>query len=106
MHITRETLLKIAKDTVTQQLSTRHDLVSIFMVGSLLTDEPLLGGTSDIDLVFIHDRQPDVEREIIRLSPEITLDIAHPPQSAYNQPRHLRLHPWIGPAIHDSHIVS
>jgi len=105
MHITRETLLKIAKDTVTQQLSTRHDLVSIFMVGSLLTDEPLLGGTSDIDLVFIHDRQPDVEREIIRLSPEITLDIAHQPQSEYNQPRHLRLHPWIGPAIHDSHIV-
>jgi hypothetical protein len=105
MRITRETLLKIAKDTVTQQVRARHDLVSAFLIGSLLTEEPLLGGTTDIDLVFIHDRQPEVNREIIRLSPEISLDIAHHPQTDYNQPRRLRLNPWIGPAIRDSHIV-
>ena len=54
MRITRETLLKIAKDTVTQQVRSRHDLVSVFLIGSLLTDDPLLGGTTDIDLIFIH----------------------------------------------------
>ncbi len=105
MRITRETLLKIAKDTVTQQVRTRHDLVSVFLIGSLLTDDPLIGGTTDIDLIFIHDRQPEIPREIVRMSPEITLDIAHHSQADYNQPRHLRLHPWIGPAIRDSHIV-
>ena len=105
MRITRETLLKIAKDTVTQQVRARHDLASVFLIGSLLSDDPLLGGTTDIDLIFIHDRQPEEPREIVRMSPEITLDIAHHSQTDYNQPRHLRLHPWIGPAIRDSHIV-
>lgn len=105
MRITRETLLKIAKDTATQQVRARRDLVSVFLVGSLLTDDPLIGGTTDIDLIFIHDREPEAPREIVRMSPEVTLDIAHHSQADYNQPRHLRLHPWIGPAIRDSHIV-
>ncbi len=105
MRITRETLLKLAREMVNQQVHDRHDLVSVFLIGSLLYEDALLGGSTDIDLVFIHDRQPEVEREIIRLSPEITFDMTHQPQTDYSQPRHLRLHPWIGPAIRDSHIV-
>ena len=105
MRVNRETLLKLAREMVGQQVRSRHDLVSVFLIGSLLYEDALLGGATDIDLVFIHDREPDVEREIIRLSPEITFDITHQSQTEYSQPRHLRLHPWIGPAIRDSHIV-
>jgi hypothetical protein len=81
----------------------------VYLTGSLLADEPLLGGTADIDLIFVHDSDPYTEREIIRLSDEVHLDIAHYSQTVFHQPRHLRISPWIGPylcynpiALHDS----
>lgn len=105
MRITRETLLKASRDAVSQRVRSDRGIIAVYVVGSLLSDNPLLGGTTDIDLVFIHDSEPLQPREITRLSNDVTLDIAHHCQADYNHPRHLRLQPWIGPAISRSRIV-
>ena len=99
MRITRETLLKIARDTASERVRLNRRIVCIYLTGSLLREEPLLGGAGDIDLFIIHDSQPGVDREIVRLSEEIHLDIAHLSQDQFRQPRQLRTHPWISPFI-------
>lgn len=99
MRITQETLHRIANDTVAKRTRTDRDLLSIYLHGSLLDESPLIGGTTDIDLVFIHDDSPFVEREIVVLTDEVHLDIAHHARSEYRDTRTLRLHPWLGPTI-------
>ena len=99
MRINRQTLLKIADDTVAQQARRDRSLLSAYLCGSLLDDEFLLGGATDIDLVYIHtDPVPD-QREIVRLTDDVHLDIAHYPQKDFRKTRMLRLDPWLGPAI-------
>jgi hypothetical protein len=99
MRITREILYKIAIDTVAKSTQADRSLLSIYLHGSLLDEMPLLGGTTDIDLVFIHDNSPMVEREIESLTDEVHLDIAHHARKEYQETRTLRLHPWLGPTI-------
>ena len=101
MRITRENLLRIARETVSQRIYVRPDIVAAYLTGSLLKDDPLLGNTTDIDLVFVHPFQPSIRREIIPLTPEIHLDIKYNPRSEYEHPRQLRLHPWLGPEMYD-----
>lgn len=99
MRITPELLHKIARDTVAERTRREHDLLSVFLHGSLLEGEPLLGGTADIDLFFIHDEEVGEAREIRRLTDEVHLDITHHSRSEFRWARSLRLHPWLGPAI-------
>jgi hypothetical protein len=101
MRITRDALLKLARETASMRVRQDRSIVAIYLVGSLLVEEPLLGGSTDIDLVMIHDSQQQSEREIVRVSDEIHLDIAHHSQSVYEQPRLLRVDAWLGPAVHD-----
>ncbi len=54
MRITPEILQKLARDTVAQRTRSDRDVVAVYLQGSLLRDDPLLGGTADIDLFFIH----------------------------------------------------
>jgi len=96
MRITRESLHTIARETAEKYARRNRALVCIYLTGSLLSDAPLLGGTTDIDLIFVHAATPPFTREVLRLSDEIHLDIAHYPQTVYQQPRHLRRDPWIG----------
>jgi len=105
MRITRDILLKIARDTATQRAKVSRRLVCIYLVGSCLTDEPLLGGATDIDLVIIHDSDPLEPREIVRLSEEVHLDISHYSQETFRHPRHLRVDPWLGPFIYNKPLV-
>jgi hypothetical protein len=99
MRINRDTLLKIAQDTVTQRTRKDRGILSAYLCGALLGDDYLLGGTADIDLVFIHLDRVDDKREIVRLTDEVHLDIAHHYQKDYQQTRSLRLHPWLGPTL-------
>jgi hypothetical protein len=99
MRITRDTLLKNARDSAAQLARQDRRIICIYLTGSMLSDGPLLGGTTDIDLVAVHDEPPLVDREIIRQSDEIHLDIAHYSQSVFRNPRHLRLDPWIGSSL-------
>jgi hypothetical protein len=68
-------------------------------------DHPLLGGTTDIDMFFIHNEEIPTQREIVRVSDDIHLDIAHLPASAFNHPRSLRLDPWLGSYLCEQSIV-
>jgi hypothetical protein len=99
MRINQESLLKIAKDTVTRRVRGDPGIVSAYLCGTLLEEHYLLGGTADIDLVFIHLSDAPVAREIVRLTDEVHLDIAHHLQKEYDQPRQVRAHPWKGPTI-------
>ena len=105
MRITPDILHKIARDTVQQRSHSERDLLAVYLQGSLLTNEPLLGGTADIDLFFIHNEAVSQEREIVRLTDDVHLDIAHHPRSLYRQARELRVHPWLGPGIYGCRVL-
>jgi hypothetical protein len=105
MRINRNMLLKLANDTVEKYVSDDRSLVAIYLQGSLLTDSPLIGNTADIDLFFIHSDEVSIEREIVRMSDEVHLDISHHSHRLYRQPRELRVHPWLGPAIYGCKIM-
>lgn len=99
MRITPATLLKIARDTAARLARKDLNLLSVYLHGSVLEDLPLLGGTTDIDLVCVHIEDVGVQREIERLTDEIHLDIAHHTRTDYGNTRELRVHPWLGPTI-------
>ncbi len=101
MRINRETLLKLARETVSQRTRKDRTILAVYLCGSLLEEDYLLGGTGDIDLTFIHIDRVEPEREIVRLTDEVHLDIAHHAQKDYLQTRRLRMHPWLGPTIYD-----
>jgi hypothetical protein len=105
MRITNEILLKLARDTVTRSVQEDHSILAAYLHGSLLREAPLLGNTTDIDLFYIHNDEVNIEREIIRQSDEVHLDIAHHSHKLYRQPRELRLHSWLGPVINTCKII-
>lgn len=106
MRITRQTLLKIAEDTVAQRVQANRTLFAAYLTGSVATEgDPVLGGTADIDLVFLHEYEIPQPREIIRLTEDIHLDILHHTRREYNQVRELRVHPQMGPVIYGCQLL-
>lgn len=101
MHITRDLLVKFAKDYAAKKLRQTNDIVAVYFTGSILTEDPLIGGSTDIDLVVVHKENPLFEREVQRISYEISLDVQHHHQSFYTFHRRLRLNPWLGFALCD-----
>ena len=96
MRIDRDTLIKIARNTVETRVKSNRNIICVYLTGSLLRDEPLIAGTTDIDLIFVHGVEPVEEREIIKYTDEVHIDIAHHYQGIYDQPRKLRTDPWLG----------
>lgn len=105
MRVNRGTLLKIARDTVSQRARQDRTVFAAYLSGSLLGDDYLLGGTTDIDLTFVHTGPVSASREIVRLTDEIHLDITHYEQVDFRQTRELRLHPWLGPTLFGCQIL-
>ncbi len=105
MRINRNMLLKLANDAIDRITSRDLSVMAAYMQGSMLGDTPLIGNTADIDLFFIHRNEVQVEREIVRISDEVHLDISHHSHMLYRQPRELRIHPWLGPAIYGCKIM-
>ena len=101
MNITRENLIRVARETVSRSLLTDPELVAAYLTGSLRTEDPFLGNTTDIDIVCVHAGEPKIHREIIPLTPEIHLDIIHNPRSLYDRPKQLRINSWLGPELYD-----
>ncbi|OGO37266.1 MAG: hypothetical protein A2W35_00280 [Chloroflexi bacterium RBG_16_57_11] len=99
MRITREMMLKVASDTVARQSRASRGLLAAYLCGSLLEEDYLLGGTGDIDLVYIYTAPVEAPREIISLTDEVHLDIAHYYQGDFRDTRSLREHAWLGPAL-------
>ncbi|MDX9993258.1 MAG: hypothetical protein RBS68_14550 [Anaerolineales bacterium] len=96
MRITRDMLLKLARDTVEKRFKPDPNVVAVFLIGSALRQEPLLGGTTDIDLLVICKNEAAFAREIVKISNEVHLDILFELESLYAKPRELRSDPWRG----------
>jgi hypothetical protein len=96
MRITRDLLLNIARSNAEELALQSNDIVSIYLTGSMVKEQPLLGGATDIDLICIHALHPRLPREVIRLANEFHLDVAHYPQSSFTQTRQLRQDAWLG----------
>ena len=99
MRINQEMLIKIAKEHVAKRVRREKDLVAVYLTGSVSEGNPLLGGSTDIDLIFVHKEEPPLKREVLRVTYEISLDIEHHHQSFYTYHRRLRQNPWIGFAL-------
>jgi hypothetical protein len=96
MRITRDLLLSTAEETVKRELFGSNDIVCAYLTGSITREDPLVGGTTDIDLIYIHSLETPQEREIVPITDDFHLDIAHFSQSYFSKPRKLRTDRWVG----------
>ena len=102
MRVTRESLIRIAKETVQERAFNDRYLIAAYLTGSLVSHtDPLLGGTTDIDIIFIHADEPRQRRELIKLTPDFHVDIGHRAKAEFKRPRELRLDPWLGWEMYD-----
>lgn len=100
MRVTRDSLLRIAKETVQERAYNDVDIVAAYLTGSL-RGEPMLGGAADIDLVFVHKTTPMKPREFVKLTPDFHIDISHRARDEFKSPRELRADPWLGFEMYD-----
>src|SRR5512133_2611572 len=101
MRVTRESLLRIAKETAQERAYNDTDIVAAYLTGSLLNVEPMIGGTADIDIVFVHKTKPAQPREFVKLTPDFHLDISRRAKEEFKSPRELRGDPWLGYEMYD-----
>ncbi len=102
MRVTRESLIRIAKETAQERAFNDRDIIAAYLTGSLLSDtDPMLGGTADIDVIFVHADEPKHRREFVKLTPDFHLDISHRAKAEFKRPRELRLDPWLGWEMYD-----
>ena len=101
MRVTRESLLRIAKETAQERAYNEPDIIAAYLTGSLLNIDPMLGGTADIDIVFVHKNKPPRAREFVKLTPDFHLDISRRAKDEFKSPRELRSDPWLGYEMYD-----
>jgi hypothetical protein len=107
MRVTRESLIGIAKDTAQERSFNDRGMIAAYLTGSLVGDtDPMLGGTTDIDLVLVHSMPPLVAREVVKLTPDFHLDIHHRARSEFRSPRELRADPDLGYEMYDPMLLS
>ncbi|MBP9041737.1 MAG: hypothetical protein KBF64_08195 [Anaerolineaceae bacterium] len=105
MRITRDILLNQARENAAKLAAKDRGLICIYIAGSLLQEDPLIGGITDIDLICVHDRPVSVRREVLRLSADVSLDLAHYEQEEFEPARKLRTNAWIGGEMENVPIV-
>jgi hypothetical protein len=105
MRITRDALLKLAKDTVQKRFAPDINVTAVFLIGSLRPDHAVVDAATDVDLLVIHNGELPRDREIVKLSNEYHLDILYEPSSLYAQPRELRSEGWRGWAMWDPQLL-
>ena len=101
MRVTRETLIRLAKENARTRAFDNKDIVAAYLIGSLLGDDPFIGGLTDIDLVFVTAGKPPRSREIVKLTGDFHLDITYHARAEYNPARELRVNPWLGTEIYN-----
>jgi predicted nucleotidyltransferase len=103
MRVTRESLIRIAKETAQERAYNDQDIIAAYLTGSLVSSDtdPILGGTADIDIIFVHANEPKHRREFVKLTPDFHLDISHRAKAEFKRPRELRLDPWLGWEMYD-----
>ena len=102
MRVTRESLIRIAKETAQKHAFNDPDIIAAYLTGALVSDtDPILGGTADIDVIFVHASEPKHRREFVKLTPDFHMDISHRARAEFKRPRELRLDPWLGWEMYD-----
>ncbi len=102
MRVTRESLIRIAKETAQERAFNDRGIIAGYLTGALVSDaDPLLGGTADIDIIFVHAEEPQNKREFVKLTPDFHLDVSHRSRAEFKRPRELRLDPWLGWEMYD-----
>ena len=96
MRITDDQLHKFALDAVKTRSRNEPDIHAAYLTGSILTDDALLGGAADIDIILVHRYQITADREVEAITPEVSLDIQHILKDSYEPHRKLRQDPWLG----------
>lgn len=105
MKVTRKMLLETARNYVKEQTFNDPDIACVFLVGSLMGDDPFLGESTDIDLIFIHNTEPALSHEIYSLGDDFLFDNLHYSRRVFNQPKEIRQDPWLGCLFCDAPIV-
>ena len=59
MRITKDSMLRLARDTALIKANQDRSIVCAYITGSLLSEDPFIGGSTDIDLFFIHSVKPE-----------------------------------------------
>ena len=103
MRVTRESLIRIAEETAQERAYNDRDIIAAYLTGSLVSNEidPLLGGTTDIDIIFVHATEPKHRHKFVRLTADFHVDISHRAKAEFKRPRELRLDPWLGWEMYD-----
>lgn len=101
MRVKREALIRIAKEHAQERAYNDKNIIAAYLTGSLLSEQPLLGGVTDIDLVLVTANKPPRRREIVKLTLDFHLDISFHAKDEYIPPRELRVNPWLGYEIYD-----
>jgi len=103
MRVSRESLIRIAKETAQERAFNDRGIIAAYLTGSLVSKEvdPMLGGTADIDVILVHADEPMYHREFVRLTPDFHVDISHRARAEFKKPRELRLDPWLGWEMYD-----
>ena len=103
MQLTPEVMQQFAETAVNKLVQVDPSIFAAYLCGStVLVGAPLLGGTTDIDIVLVHTTEPQIRREVLRLTDDVHLDISHHSQDVYRQGRELRVHPWMGPTLNNA----
>ena len=105
MRITRDFLIHFTRESILQRAKANRDILAAYLYGSFLGEAYTLGGTFDIDIVFIYSEAPDMVREAIRITDEIHLDIVNHQQQDYRDTRQVRIDPWLGPILNSCKIM-
>ncbi len=102
MRVTRESLIRVARETVQERAYNDLTIDAAYLTGSLVSGrDPMLGGTTDVDLVLVHAGPPLTQRQIIKLTADFHLDVRHRTRSDFRSPRELRMDPFLGWEIYD-----
>lgn len=101
MRVTRETLIRLAKENAKTRAFDNKDIVAAYLIGSLLNEDSFIGGVTDIDLVLVTAGKAPRTREIVKLTGDFHLDITYHARTEYTPARDLRVNPWLGPEIYN-----
>src|SRR5512138_2843459 len=102
MRVTRDSLIRLARETAQERAITDYTTIAAYLTGSLAVDgDPMLGGVTDIDLVLVHSTPVPASREIVKLTPDFHIDIHHRSRADFRSTRELRADPVLGWEMYD-----
>lgn len=103
MEFTPELLRQYAETLVAKRTREDYSVLAVYLTGSILNEQdPFLGGTTDIDLVFIHVGDPESPREFLPINDDVHYDFLHHPQRRYMDRLSLRVDPLMGPILSEA----